>query len=193
MPTSDEVYAASKLKWQKLKITSATDLDDYVIGAGAYIISTTGRVWADWPMPTSFTDAALLTVTPELIALARKAHIMRVEQVVQQDQPGYAGTASDDLIQSMSVGSYSETRRDTATIRGGRQAAKPLLNTHPGLNALLEALMTEERFDFWRYRLTGVTPPAMQVEEVNWTLVGKDLYGGGGGGFNPYAPWTMWG
>lgn len=189
MPTSDEVYDASKVKWQKLKIQSAADLDDTVIAAAAYITGTTGRVWADWPMPTSF-PGELLVATPELIPVARKAHMMRVEQVVTQDQPGYVATAGDDLIQSMSVGSYSETRRDTATLRGGRQAQKPLLNTHPGLNALIELLMTEERFEFWLYRLSGTYMPAFSVEEVDWSLIGKDALFSSGN--DPYAPWMTW-
>jgi hypothetical protein len=199
MPTSDEVYEQSKLKWQKLKITEAGDLDDYVIAAAAYIVQTTGRVWSDWPAVGSFTGSESLTGTPELIPLAIYAHRMRVEQVVQQAQPGYAETAADDLIQSMSVGSYSETRRDTASLRGGRSAQKALINPHPGLNAMLEALMTEERFEFWLWRLGGVAPPMFQVEEVDWSLVGKSAFfpsadGSGGGGYaaNPFAPTTMW-
>lgn len=187
-PTAEEVFKASRLKWSKLGYPSASDLEDIRIGAAAYLVEMTGHYWSDWPAPTGF--AGVMLTEPELIPLARVALRLRVEQEVLQGQVDYTDTANDDLISSMSVGGYSESRRDTATLRGGRYASKPMLNTNPGLNSLLEALMTEERYEFWLYRLQGSYPPDFQIEEVNWTLVGKSMLAGRV--MSGDAPWTMW-
>lgn len=169
-PTSDEVYEASFVRWQKLKITDPGQLDAQVVQAAAYLAVMTGRYFSDFPAPTSFVGMDL-AATPELIPLMVEAHRMRVEQIISQQQPGYVDTATDDLIQSMSVGSYSETRRDP-----GRRGEQKLLNLWPGLNDLLWSLMTPERHDYWTALLTGVHDPAYFVEEVNWGLIGKTTF-----------------
>lgn len=185
-PTSDDVYGWSRVKWAKLGITSASDLDEPMLEANAYLVTMTGRYFTDWPAPTSFEGAMPLAATPELIPLARQALRMRVEQIVLQKQPGYVGTVTDDALLSMSVGSYSETRRDPT-----RRGEEKILNLWTGLNDLLWALMTEERFAFWLAFVSNQHAPAFAVEEVNWSAIGKDfLYGAQ---FNPYAPWTMFG
>jgi len=189
-PTSQQVYDTSRLKWLKLGIESPSDLDDIVVGSAAYLVTMTGRYWSDWPPPTTFVGE-ILTDRPEMIPLALVAHRLRTEQIVVQSQPGYTDTAGDDLIQTMSVGGYSETRRDTATLRGGRQAQKPLMNTHPGLNALIEALQTEDRFEFWLWRLGGQMPPAFQVEEVDWSFIGKSMLTGASYDMGSFLPGAM--
>lgn len=184
MPTSDDVYAASKVKWRKLGVNEAADLDDAVIQSAAYLAVMTGRYFSDWPVPATIEGALSVNGTPEWIPLMRQAHRMRVEQIVSQQQPGYVATVTDDVIQSMSVGGYSETRRDPT-----RRGEEKTLNLWPGLNDLLWALMTPERYDYWIAYTSGAHAPAFSVEEVDWSMIGKDAFYGGS--FNPYLPWSM--
>lgn len=181
-PTEQEIYASSKLRWSKFKITGAQDLEEPLLEALSYITTMTGRYFVDWPAPGSFSDAMSLAATPELIVLARQATRMRVEQIVEQKQPGYIDTATDDVISGMSVGAYSETRRDPT-----RRGEEKILNLWPALNDLLWVLMTPERYDYWIAYITGKSAPAFSVEEVDWALVGKDLLWGPFVG--PYDPW----
>lgn len=182
-PTSTEIFASSKVKWPTLGYTDPVDIDEIVEDSIGYVTWITGRYFSDF-VPTGNTesfDSAVysaftpvpLVGSPHLIRLARRAVRMRVEQEVYQDQPGYISTASDDVIQSFSAGAYSETRRDTSTLRGGRSAQRLLLNSSPSLNDLLMQLMTDERRDYWNMVLGGGYLPAFMVEEVDWSLVGK--------------------
>lgn len=182
-PTSQEIFDSSKVKWGPLGYSDAGQIDDLTEDSIGYVTWITGRYFSDFvpvgnaenfdsAVYSAFTPVPLVG-TPHLIRLARRAVRMRVEQEAYQDQPGYIDTASDDVIQSFTAGAYSETRRDTSTLRGGRQAQRLLLNSSPSLNDLLMQLMTDERRDYWNTVLGGGYLPAFMVEEVDWSLVGK--------------------
>lgn len=189
-PTVQEIYDSSELNWRKLDIPDAEALEEPWLEALAYLGVMTGRYFDDWPAPTSFEGAQPMSATPGLAPLMRQATRMRIEQIVKQKQPGYVDTATDDLIASFSVTGYSETKRDPASLRG---KDSKMLNPWPGLNDLLWSAMTPERYDYWTAMLTGVNEPAFLVQEVDWSLIGKDwLYGQASPYANPYAPWTMW-
>lgn len=187
-PTTQEIYDASELNWRRLGIADASDLNDEWLAALAYLVVMTGRYFDDWPTP-GFDGAQPISASPEMNTLTRQAVRMRVEQIVMQKQPGYVDTATDDLLSSFSVGSYSESRRDLPL---GNKASPPLLNSWPELNNLLWSVMTPERHDYWVAATGGVNEPAFLVQEVDWSLIGKDWLYGPHGYFNPYAPWTMW-
>lgn len=182
-PTSDVVFTTSKARWRTLGIHDSSDLDVYVMQAIAYVSEITGRYFSDWPAPTYEEDfgvvdiygmstaagAALpLAASPVKIPLAQAAVRMRTEQLVFQAQPGYLDTVTDDAISSFSAGPYSESRGD-ATRRGEEKT----LNSMRGLNDLLWALMTEDRYSFWMAFTTNTHAPAFQVEEVSWAMVGR--------------------
>lgn len=182
-PTAQEIFESSKVKWPTLGVADAAEIDETVEDAIGYVTWITGRYFSDFvpvgnaenfdaAVYSAFTPVAL-GLTPHLIRMARRAVRMRVEQEVYQDQPGYISTASDDVVQSFSAGPYSETRAQTSTLRGGRQAAKLLLNSSPSLNDLLMQLMTDERREYWNMVLGGGYLPSFMVEEVDWSLVGK--------------------
>lgn len=185
-PTSDAVFNASRLKWQKLGVTSSTDLDEALMQSIAYVTTVTGRYFSDWPVPTSFDGPLPINTSPELVPMLRQVVRMRVEQIIEQEQPGYISTVTDDSLLSMSVGSYSETRRDPT-----RRGEEKILNLWTSLNDLLWTLMTPDRYDYWLSYTSGIHAPAFQVEEVNWGLIGKDAVFFGGVTGDPYAPWSM--
>lgn len=183
-PTPDEIFEQSKLRWARLGYRDPLDLTDTVEDAVGYVTWITGRYFDDFVPAVIVGDdggavnynytPVRIALAPELIRIMKVAVRMRVEQLVKQEQPGYIDTATDDLISSMSVGSYSESRRDTSSLRGGRQAQRQLLNSWPELNDRLMQLMTDERREYWNMVLNNVYAPSFSIEEVDWSLVGKD-------------------
>lgn len=194
-PTPDEIFEKSKLKWRKLGYPSATDIEEQVAQALAYVSIVTGRYFDPastyLPLMANYLEApvALNSTGEALYLLAKQAVRMRTEQIVMQEQAAYIDTITDDAIQSFSAGPYSETRRDPT--RRGEQKA---LNTWGGLNELLWLLMTGERYDYWVSNLTGTHTPDFVVEEVDWSLIGKSFpFGSAYSAVSSVPPWNdMW-
>lgn len=177
-PTSDWVYGKSRLRWSRLGIASAADLDEVLEDAIGYVTWITGRYFSDFiptaitgldsgPVSTSYTPVPIVD-TPELIRLFWKVVRMCVEQEVMQSQRGYVDTVTDDGIASFTAGPYSESRKDPT-----RRGEQKMLNSWPGLNSLLWQLMTDDRREYWNMVLGGANVPAFSIEEVDWGLIGR--------------------
>lgn len=130
----------------------------------AYLGYVTGRQYVD-PQTDVF---------PLVKTALDQAVQMRTEQVVLALASDQLETAGDvDMIASFSAGPYTESRKDTLA-----QPERRALNPWPALNDLLWMLLglfpgedndrVMERFDYWRYLLSGITAPAWQTVEVNW-------------------------
>lgn len=151
-PTAADIRSWSKLDFDSLTYSDDSDLQRVLDQAISYVEFVTGRR-ADPSLPS------------ELEGLMRQALQMRTEQVVYQAQADAIETASDDTLQSFSAGGYSETRHD-ATRRGESK----MLNPWQALNDILWMLMTDDKLDYWNYRLAGLNAPAWSVTEVDWSL-----------------------
>jgi hypothetical protein len=138
----------SKVNFDALGYADDTDLQVVVDQANGYLGWITGQTWA--VLPT------------EMEAIAGQAARMRTEQVAFQSQEDYVETATDDVVQSFSAGSYSETRRDWNQDR-------KVLNSWPALNDLLWMMMSDDKRDDWLMLLTGVNAPAFEITEVAWS------------------------
>lgn len=183
-PTAADVRAAyPKFDWpgRGYAVPSSGDdpLQPLVDEAVSYVSNITWRA-LDSTMP------------PVLAPTALRAVALRTAQTLLQGDDEYAATVNDDAIASFSIGPYSETRRDTSTLRGGRSPATERLNAWPALEQLLWILLSlvygesnrkvDERRNYWRGLLQNINPPAFGLQEVDWTngLTGRGLYGGWG-------------
>jgi hypothetical protein len=113
------------------------------------------------------------TVPADRERTALRAVALRTLQEAYQDDPEYVETVNDDLIQSFSAGSYSETRHEQA--RGSRYQSQgqvwASLNPWPALAMLLWLLMTEDAKERWREDSAGQVTPAFAVTETDWAAV----------------------
>lgn len=153
-PTSDDIRSWSKVDFDALGYASDTPdpLDVVVARSCAYVTSITGR-----PIDSTTTDAVLVPMLQECIQL-------RCEQIAFQSDNDFAETANDDVVQSFTAGSYSETHVDP--IKRGQAR---ILNSNPRLAALLWQCMTDDQRDLWLAWTTGARVPAQAITgEVDW-------------------------
>jgi hypothetical protein len=139
-------------------------LDKRVEWASSYVEGTTWRpILSIVPpdqsgnLPMVETGAAI-----NLVPMAEQAILLATMQQVAQQSKGYfTATVLQDYLQAFTAGSYSETRSSAQTILRTRGSVEnPLVNAWRPLSDLLYILMTPDSYDYWRYRLTGVNPPA---------------------------------
>jgi hypothetical protein len=157
VPTTDEIRAWSTVRWPRFGVTDDALLQERINRAAAYVAFVTGQNF-DAPTVASW---ATLTSTETLL---RQAIQLRTEQITVQGGRGHISSAAEnEVVQSFTAGSYSESRRDPA--RRGEQKS---LNTWPALDELLWMLMTDERYGWWYAYITGKPFPATWVEEVEW-------------------------
>jgi hypothetical protein len=181
-PDAAAIRSLSKVDFAALGFTDDTELQQVVDQALSYIEWVTARTY----------DA---TMPPPLAPVALQAARMRTEQIAFQAQEDYAETAADDVVSSMSVGSYSETRTDP-----NRRGEKRSLNSWPALTELLWLLLgtsavypndlVDAQRDYWNSLLNGVNAPAGFVSEIMWSpemYAGEAGLGYEGGGYN-YVP-----
>lgn len=156
--------------------------------AAAYVQMVTGQPATDKDLPIipPALDASLTAGV--LQPLIGQAIQMRTEQVAFQSQNGYVDDASDDVVTSLSVGSFSQTKTRT-----GKNDQK--LNSWDALASLLWMLMTPDRYDYWVVALgmdaAKMLAPWWNYENAVWPPYGyADIERGGwdwsyGGGL-PY-------
>lgn len=152
-PTTAEVRAWSKIPFDELEYPPADPdpLDVLVARSIEYVEDVTGRK-LDSSMPSEFTHTA------------NEAVQRRVEQLVYKASEDQVETAADDLIQSASAGSVSETKRDPGALAPSKLK---LVNPWPHLADLLWRLMTEDKRDEWN-EVFGQRAPHFEVSEVDW-------------------------
>lgn len=168
-PSTSDIRSWSSLDFPRYgyPATSAGDtkLEVQLARAESYIAYLTSRTYAQ-PQTDQF--AMVKTVMDQAVQ-------MRTEQVVMALASDQLETAADfDMIASFGAGSYNETRRSDVKSTGQN---KPL-NPWPALNDILWMLLglfpgetndgVLDQYDYWRYQLTGVTPPSWQTVEVDW-------------------------
>jgi hypothetical protein len=185
-PTATDVRAWSKLAFDEYGFGEydgaggVDPLDRLVTAACDYITFVTTRV-IDADTPTM------------LVSMIEDAVQLRVEQTVMQRQTEHIETAGDiDMISSLSVAGYSESRRDTSAKEPGT------LNPWPALDALLWRLLSpmpgednavlDDRRAYWQQLLSGQPAPAWETVEVDWS---GNYYRGGVAGSWPglVYPW----
>lgn len=174
VPTAADVrtWTPASIEWDALGFPEG-DPDPLaltVAQANTYVAWTIGRRLQEIT-PTTDPYVDLTPVVEQAIA-------MRTYQIVVQNSEDYLDTLGDfDLIQSFTAGGYSETRRSGVRLtRGGSEAGVPEVNPWPPLNQLLWLAMSDDRRDDWRFWISGITPPAWEIEEVSWGGYGS-MYG----------------
>lgn len=164
--------------------------------AAAYVEFVTGQPAMDSTQPPLPTNSGTLSPTA-LPTLLTQAIQMRTEQVTFQSQNSYLDDATDDVISSLSVGGFSQSKSDPA-----RRGEQRQLNSWQALSNLLWLLMTPDRYDHWIVFLSGdisrMIGPAWGVEQSIHPSAGPA--GGWGYGIADYAffgyagsGWQGWG
>lgn len=162
-PTATDVRNWSDVNFARYGYGEDARLQVQVTRAIGYVLYITGQSLASPDASnTPLGDPA------NLVPILEQAVQMRTEQLVMQGRVGYVSSAAEkDVIQSFSVGSYSETRASGGfTARTG--AAEKSINKWPSLEELLWMLMTPERYEFWLAFVSGQQTPDFAVEEVAW-------------------------
>lgn len=117
--------------------------------AAAYVEFVTGQPAGDSTLPLLGTMNLTLS-TNSLASLVGQAIQMRTEQVTFQSQNSYVDDASDDVVNTFSVGGYSQSKSDPT-----RRGEEKTLNTWQALASILWACMTPDRYYFWQVFLSS--------------------------------------
>lgn len=108
----------------------------------------------------------LANLPPALDPLAQRAITLLALKVATDLSPDRLETLADfDLLQSMSAGGYSETRRSADE---ALKLQKFGLTGWPGLDSILIGLMSPEKRDEFLALMMGTNAPAFAVTEPNW-------------------------
>lgn len=150
-PTGADLEAWSNLNLAALGYEGSS-LALLAAQAVAYVEQVTGRI-------------PIEDVPDPLVPLAQFAVRMRAEQVSGQSTAEYVESASDDLVQSFSAGSYSETRRDGSTAKG----VMGLLNDWKALHDVLWLLLTDAKREEYLELVQGKVRPAFAVVDEDWS------------------------
>jgi hypothetical protein len=179
---SDAFRALTRVKQSKLGIATPAGDDMLAVEldrAAAYVEFVTGQPAMDSDT-TPFATAIGTVSAASLPVLMKQAIQMRTEQVTFQSQAGYLDDATDDVTSSISVGGFSQSKRDTA-----RKGEEKQLNSWQALSNLLWLLMTPDRFAWWTIFLSNdpemIIGPAWGVEQTWQQSAGPE--GGWGFGF----------
>jgi hypothetical protein len=164
----DAPTAADLLEWTKvedLQNADPADVDRYVARANAAFVKITGLQFASVPAE----DEPLVEQAVQGLA----------ESIFYETDEDRIDTLKDfDLIQSLSAGPYSETRRSAEDAMKAR-----MLHAWPWLSSLLWSLLTPDKYDYWISFFGGDPPPASAIQEVDWSggigFRGSDLPTGG--------------
>lgn len=151
VPTVDDIRAESRVVWEEF----------------GYAAPATGELdLLELPLLESIVEFQALTgidltgagiATDKRAPLFHKAVRMLVEYNVARGTPEILETVADfDLLSSMSVGSYSETRR---SISANKQVRHP----YPGLNKLLDLIL-------------GMDATGRLIAQANVPVVGYDRH-----------------
>lgn len=195
--TPSQFRTLSRVKQTRLGVATGQDNADDLLQtlldrAAAFVEIVTGQPAsdkdADVVQPSMSTGPS--DVTPGTMkALIGQAVQMRTEQELFQAQNGYIDDASDDVIQTLSVGSFSQTHRTP------RKGGERLINSWESLGDLLWLLMTADRYDYWIVVMGGAggagaqMPPSWSYENEIWMPVGGYDYMGMLGQRLPAAAW----
>jgi len=163
-PTASDVRAWSNqnFDWDELgygEETPDTRMEKITAWAIGWLQVVTGRKF-DSTLPT------------DLDMLAEQATVLKTQQIAFEQQQDFQETATDDVVQSFTAGSYTETHVDPI-----KRSMVRTLNQNPALSRLLWGLMTEDMVDYWQAALSGKVVPAFDVSEIDW-----------GGWYGPYEP-----
>lgn len=112
--------------------------------AAAYVEFVTGQPATDSTLPLQATYVGTLPTSSALRTMLMQAIQMRMEQILFQSQNSYLDDASDDVVSSISVGGFSQTKSDSA-----RRGEQRQLNSWQALSNVLWLLMTPDRYSFW--------------------------------------------
>jgi hypothetical protein len=179
-PTAIDIRNWTQLNLARYGYADDAKLQPVVDRAIGYILVMTGQTLPDLDPSASPTASAA-----HLEPLMQQAIQMRVEQVLLQGRPGHVNSAADnEVVQSFSAGSYSESRRAGQGFSSRTGAAERGINTWPALEELLWMLMTPERFAYWWAFTSGQPMPDFTVEEVNWR--------GAASAITFFEPWDRW-
>jgi hypothetical protein len=162
----------AKLGWSAPAAPAIDPLDKRVEWAVGYVEGTTWRPITtvvppdqpgNLPMVESGAQINLVPIAEQAIMLAT------LQQIAQQSKGYFTATVLQDYLQSFTAGSYSETRSSAQTVLRSRGSVEnPLVNEWRPLSDLLYVLMTPDAYDYWRFRLTGVNPPAGGFISQDW-------------------------
>jgi hypothetical protein len=200
LPTAADVRAwmPPDLPWAKLgwpatapAPPAADPLQKRVDWSIGYIENTTWRPLASIEAPGVTGDLASIesgppasgSPAPNLVPLAEEAVMLAtIQRMAQTSKSHINATVLQDYIDSFTAGSYSERRRAAQDILKSRGSVEnPLVNQWRELSDLLYLLMTPVAYDYWRYRLSGISAPAVSLTPGRF---GDDF-----GGAFPDAAW----
>lgn len=133
--------------------------------AAAYIEFVTGQPATDSTLALLPTAIGLQPTSGALRITVIKAIQMRSEQTLFQAQNSYIDDATDDVVASISVGSFSQSKFQQL-----RAKQEKKLNSWGALSDLLFQLMTPDRFAWWAVFLsdddTLMIPAAYSYENT---------------------------
>ena len=157
-------FPLANLGWPAPLDGQPDPLQKRVDWAQGYVEGTTWRPLSTIVTPGQPGNLPMIEDTPiDLVSVAEQALMLAVLQIIARQSKGYiTATVLQDYIQSFTAGSYSETRSSAENVirsKGG-SVENPLVNSWRELSDLLYLLMTPDAYDYWRYRLTGITAPA---------------------------------
>lgn len=177
-PTTDDFRNWTQLKLAQLGYGEDTKLQPVLDRAIGYVLYVSGQKLD--ALDTSLSPTAAVEDMEPLIGQAIQ---MRAEQVILQGRPGHVGSAADnEVVSSISVGSYSESRRAPGFSRSG--VSERSINTWPALEEILWMVMTPERYGYWWAFTSGKAIPDFWVEEMAWV--------GGGSALSWFEPWDRY-
>lgn len=149
--------------------------------AAVYIEFVTGQPATDSTQPVLPTASGTYSTT-SMATLIRQVIQMRAEQTLFQSQHGYLDDATDDVVTSLSVGSFSQSKSDSA-----RRGEQKQLNSWQALSNLLWMLMTPGQFGYWEALLSSdptlAIGPMYTYENVIQAPYDGPSYGFGFGGY----------
>lgn len=171
----------TRVKQSKLGVLSTQPNADLLLQteldrAAAYVEFVTGQPAMDSDTDVLETNSGALSPTA-MPTMLRQAIQMRTEQVLFQAQNGYVDDASDDVVSSLSVGGFSQSKFQPSKDRR--------LNSWNALGDLLWLLMTPDRYSWWVAFLSGdaelMIGPAWGIEQTLQQTAG------------PQGGWGFWG
>lgn len=139
--------------------TGDAELAEWVAAVDGLLSEMTGRSIGP--------EAAGEEVPTSLIALAKRAIVMKTEQLVSSLGGNYAerrATIGSGNLASFSAGAYAES------YFGPEAASKAgMLDPDPAIADILWALCTDEKRDEWLAKWQGVQQPAAMVQSFEWS------------------------
>lgn len=163
-PTVEEVRKRSDYLAQKFPDPDGNEeLEEWIAAADGLVSSLTGRAIGP--------GAEGAEVPPNLVALAKRAIVVKIEAMVNGLGGNFAerrASVGSGNLASFSAGAYAES------YFGPEVASKAgMLDPNPMIADILWALATEEKREEWLMKWQGIEAPAAMAQSFDWSQRGR--------------------